>query len=573
MDYKKYYVADFETTTEQFYNKFGYTRVWAWCCCNLENIEKSLKIGNNLGEFIKLFAKSNKICYFHNLKFDGQFIIDWLLNNNYKYSEKKEEQTFNTIIDNTGVFYQIEIIFKKYKGKSYKVKFLDSLKKIPLKVKSISKSFGISEIKGLIDYDKERPEGYVLTEEEKKYIINDCVIVAKALKQEMEQGLLKMTIGSDSLTDYKNIIGEKSFKYLFPTLNLELDKYMRSAYKGGFTYAFPARCGKIYKGISYDVNSLYPSILYGIFGALPYGMPKKFKGKYKNDPNYPLYIQEVVFMGKLKPKHLPSIQLKGMTRFLETEYLEVIDEPTTMRLCAPDLELMLENYSCDYIEYNGGYKFKGSTKLFKEFIEKWYSVKVEADKKGNEGLRTLAKLMLNNLYGKFGLNPLRENKTPYLNEEGCVAYKITKEEFIDPLFVPLAAYVTAYGRKQTIEAGNACYDRFLYADTDSIHIIYGDPPNIKISKTELGAWKNEGIFYGKFLHAKTYIKRKFDSEGNLKTEITCASMNDSIKNKLKSMPQAEAFKRFSVGEKFTGNLKQKLVKGGCILLSMPFEIR
>lgn len=571
MDFKQL-VADFETTTEDFYNKYGYTRVWAYCICQVQDA-KVIEIGNNIDDFMKFFEKKNTECYFHNIKFDGSFIIYWLLNHNFTYSEEPKDKTFSCIIDRTGAVYSITVIFHVMKNKRYSVTFQDSLKKIPLKVKQMSKAFGIKELKGSIDYDLERPEGYELTEDEKKYITNDCVIVAKALKQQFEKGMKKLTIGADSLAFFKSEMTPKQFKYYFPVFDLELDNYFRKSYKGGFVYANPKYVNHYYKGISYDVNSLYPAILHGECGKLPYGYPKKFRGKYAKDPYYPLYIQEIVFMGRLKPNHLPCLQLKGFSRFLETEYLEVIDEPVSLVLTNPDLELLLESYDIDYIEYNGGYKFKGSTNIFVDFIDYWSTLKIEADKQHNEGLRTLCKLVLNNLYGKFGTNPCRQSKYPYL-EDGIVKYGLKEAEFIDPVYVPLASFVTAYGRKQTIESANACYDRFLYADTDSIHLIDdGTVPNIKIDSRKLGYWKNEGKFYGKFLHAKTYIKRKEDGKGGWKMSITCASMNESIKNYIISQPQCEAFRLFSVGSKFEGNLKQRTVKGGVVLFRNPFEIR
>ena len=35
----KTYSCDFETTTEPFYNKYGFTRVWVWGAVNLDNDE------------------------------------------------------------------------------------------------------------------------------------------------------------------------------------------------------------------------------------------------------------------------------------------------------------------------------------------------------------------------------------------------------------------------------------------------------------------------------------------------------------------------------------------------------
>ena len=127
----------------------------------------------------------------------GSFILNWLLENNFKYVKDKKEaesNTFSTLISDTGLFCQITIWFFK-KGKMVKKAiFYDSLKIIPMSVKAISKAFNLEETKLQIDYNKERArENYVLTDEEKEYIKNDVVIVAKALNTLFKEELTKMT--------------------------------------------------------------------------------------------------------------------------------------------------------------------------------------------------------------------------------------------------------------------------------------------------------------------------------------------------------------------------------------------
>ena len=50
---------------------------------------------------------------------------------------------------------------------------------------------------------KVRKKGHELTLEEKEYIKNDVVIVAKALNVLFNEGLEKMTEGSNALFDFK----------------------------------------------------------------------------------------------------------------------------------------------------------------------------------------------------------------------------------------------------------------------------------------------------------------------------------------------------------------------------------
>ena len=93
----KKFTADFETATwlpDETY-------VWAWATCEIGN-EENLTIGNSIETFIE-FCKSQKNSefYFHNLKFDGEFIIWWSLKNGFIHVEKKEDieaNTFTTLI-------------------------------------------------------------------------------------------------------------------------------------------------------------------------------------------------------------------------------------------------------------------------------------------------------------------------------------------------------------------------------------------------------------------------------------------------------------------------------------------
>ena len=111
-----------------------------------------------------------------------------------------------------------------------------------------------------------------MTEEEKEYIITDCQIVAEALRIQFEQGLKKMTNASDALSGYKKILGKTRWESWFPQLPIELDSDIRRAYKGGFVYLQPKyRNARGLHGKQYDVNSLYPWVMYT--KLLPYGYP------------------------------------------------------------------------------------------------------------------------------------------------------------------------------------------------------------------------------------------------------------------------------------------------------------
>lgn len=235
----KKYTADFETCVWLEEETF----VWAYAICEIGN-EDNIIIGNSLDDFMKFCKESNNsVFYFHNLKFDGSFILNWCLKNNFTYVKDKKEavsNSFTTLISDMGLFYQITIYFYKKNKKVVKATFYDSLKIIPLSVSAISKAFNLPETKLEIDYYKPRAkENYELTPDEKEYIKNDVVIVAKALNELFNEKLTKMTQGSNALSDFKEMMNKDKFKHYFPALTQELDEDIRKSYKGGFTYLNP----------------------------------------------------------------------------------------------------------------------------------------------------------------------------------------------------------------------------------------------------------------------------------------------------------------------------------------------
>ena len=548
----KSYTADFETTTDK-----NDLRVWAWGICNIDNFD-DFTYDNNIESFIKWLEKHyNANIYFHNLRFDGEFIISWLLKNGFKYNENLVTKTFNCVIAGTGQFYKMDICFHK-KGKYKKVVHIyDSLKKLPFPVKKIAEAFELPILKGEIDYTAKREVGHILTNEELSYLRNDVEIMARALKIQLDEGLTHMTIGSDALHSFKSIISEKTFKSYYPILDLEVDKDIRRAYRGGYTYTnkiFQAK--DVGEGLVFDVNSMYPSVMYD--EILPYGLPIFFEGEYSYDPEYPLYIQKIKADLIIKKDHIPTIQCKTNMYFNATEYIEETNGMLTMYVTNIDLDIIKNQYDILDIEYINGYKFKGCSGLFCDYIDKYMEMK-----KNNTGAkRQLAKLMLNNLYGKFASNPKTQQKIPYLNEFNEVEYKTITSKDKEPVYTPVGIFITSYARSRIQKTAQSVYHRFCYADTDSIHIIGSDIPDIDVDDKELGKWALESTFVrARFLRAKTYIEEYPDGTLNVK----CAGLPDNLKELCN-------FDNFKVGLTLHGKLIPKRYEGGVILEETDFTI-
>ena len=388
--------ADFETTTD-----IEDCRVWAYALSNIEN-PKEFYYGNSIDDFMKFCAdsKNNYTMYFFNLKFDGAFILAWLLANGFTRIDnpkEKKNKTFTTLITDRGAFYAIEIYFEVSRHYSNKVKIIDAMKIFPnFSVERLAESFGLPISKLELDYREKREIGHELTQHEIDYIRNDVEIVASALKAMFEKGLTHMTMASNAMQDFRKRC--KNFKTLFPQLNEDVDKAIRASYRGGFTYLNEIYTAKEQgKGITLDVNSLYPSVMK--FMPMPVGLPIYFDGKYEEDQLYPFYTQMVTCCFELKPNKIPCIQIKNSMSFIPNEYLKSSNgELVTLTLTRPDLELFFKQYNVKEIYYEGGWKFRTTEHVFDDYIDYWTEEKITAGKEGNKGKRQIAKLMLNSLY-------------------------------------------------------------------------------------------------------------------------------------------------------------------------------
>lgn len=151
------------------------------------------------------------------------------------------------------------------------------------------------------------------------------------------------------------------------------------------------------------------------YETLPFGEPVFFDGKYEEDKCYPLYIQMITCTFKIKKNKIPTIQIKHSAYFLANEYLTASgDDPVCLTLTNIDLQLFLEHYEVHDLEYVCGWKFRAQKGFFDEYIDKWVKVKIQATIDGNKGMRTLAKLMLNALYGKFATSLDVKSKIPFM---------------------------------------------------------------------------------------------------------------------------------------------------------------
>lgn len=574
------FTADFETNVSE-----EDCRVWAYSICEIGNIDNFI-YGNSIVDFLKWCSnkKENYTLYFHNLKFDSEYIISYLLQNGFEVIKDKKERrnnTFTTVITDMGQFYALEIYFEVKKNKVNKVTIYDSLKLINKSVEDIAKDFDLPIKKLNLDYKRIRPEGYILKDYEIKYIKNDVTIMAMALEILFKENLNKMTIGSCALSNYRKMT--KYFMTYFPSLPISIDKDIRQSYKGGFTYLNPIYKEKVVNNIMVlDVNSLYPSVMKNEY--LPHGQPLPFKDKYKKDSLYPLYVQQLSCTFTLKEGMIPTIQIKNNLSFLPNEYIESSNgDIVTLTLTSVDLELFFKHYDVEVLAWHGGFKFQATRGLFTNYINYWTDKKINSKKEGNKSLYQISKLMLNSLYGKMATNPIVRSKYPYI-EDGVVKYALYPMEEKKSLYIPVATFITSYARKKTIETSQAIKDYsiknynedfYIYSDTDSIHMKKLPPEElsqfVEIDDFELGKWKIEAdnIKVAKFLRQKCYIE--IDENDN--KNVTIAGLPKKLADYVTIDNFKEGFSILAEDTEKDHKLTYKHVKGGVLLVDTDFSIK
>ena len=98
----------------------------------------------------------------------------------------------------------------------------------------------------------------------------------------------------------------------------------------------------------------------------------------------------------------------------------------------------------------------------------------------------------------------------------------------DNIYLPIATFITSWAKKYLVDNINHNRDKFLYCDTDSLHV-FGELKDIKglnIDSKQYGAWKHELTFDDfKYLGAKRYAEKEIGSEH---WDIKCCGLTNEI---------------------------------------------
>ena len=190
----------------------------------------------------------------------------------------------------------------------------------------------------------------------------------------------------------------------------------------------------------------------------------------------------------------------------------------------------------------------------------------------------------------MGTNPIGSKKQPVLDHDDIMHYTVLPREERKSIYVALASYVTAYGRKLIVESGQQIrdwstkykgHDCMIYFDTDSMHVCDLTDDDVKelskyieIDDYKLGAWKLESKFIrGKYLRQKCYMEEWADGTMN----VTVAGLPKKLAHVVNFDNFKIGFTTASIPDDVIGPAGRKLtykhVPGGVILAETDFTIQ
>ena len=519
----------------------------------------------------QFFSKESKhvLLFAHNTQFDFKMLdgFNQLLNRGWELiSQYVKNKTFILIL----------------KKEKYTLHIWDTMNYAAEKLENIGESVGFPKLK--VDFEN------VSDKQLEIYCKRDTEIIFQFIKklvlflQRNDLSRLKATAGSLSFNSFRHkFYNPENFKIFIHNWKRTI-KLERESYRGGITDVFKVGESKekLYK---LDINSMYPSIMKEKelpvklelwFHESKHSQKKLFKiCELSKTNNYGLIIEATINLSEENAYILNKFEYKSL--FVHGEF--------TISLCTPEIEFVKKYGKIIRIHQVSVYK---TEKIFEEFVDFFYSLRIKAKKENNKIDDKFGKIILNTQYGKWGQRKIEyeklnkeskfliwyqdiikikikrlKEKNPDFTFDRQMAYlgtiedegelyvvdnklyllKHTSDNAYDS-FVAIASFITSYSRMLLIKyLKNAQRENVYYCDTDSLIVNEIGYNNLLrtgyISETELGLLKIEDEGIGSFYSPKFY---------DFNCERKCKGIKqDSLlleENKFKTVHEVESWQRW-----------------------------
>lgn len=435
--------------------------------------------------------------YAHNAgRFDYLFLLPWLLEEGDKLGYR-----FNIIPVSSSI--QLLDVWKEGPTgkKQYTWRFLDSYKLIPTSLDRAAKSFGLEGKKthdlSLHEFDPSWSD----------YLKQDCVELYKVLERfhDYIENVLGGEVGITAPSTSMKLYRRRYLKHSIPR-SPDSHDFIREGYVGGRVEVFQAKG----EGLRYyDINSSYPRAM---LDPMPAGEAVRWEG----EPTSMLrecvgFVRCNVYVPDLEIPPLPTHDPDNGKLIFPVGKLSGVWEWGELQ------QAMSMGVEVD--EWKESYWYAPQY-LFKDFVDDLYKYRDKSSRSYDQGLADVCKIMMNSLYGKFGMKTNRrmiyryddpelpENATPANNDPDCPVW--FAEKTIDaPYVMPqISARITALARVRLLQAMLLAVEnggRVFYCDTDSVitDAVLPTSPHLGDLKDEYPG--QSGQLKGRFLGPKLYV--------------------------------------------------------------------
>ena len=492
-------------------------------------------------EFIFSQGVKEQILFSHNTQFDLKMIdgFNYLLRNGWEIKNQYVRAS---------IFIFVFVKIDKYKNKKI-LHIWDTFNYVRVPLEKIGKSLNLPKL----DIDLGKCNKIEL----EMYCLRDSEIIFAFIRQLIDflivnnLSKLKATSGSISFNAFRHAFYDVKDKPIYIHDWKESIKLERSSFRGGITDCFLVN--KLLNGVyKLDINSMYswvmkeyyfPTKLLRYTNESELSQVQLFElyNRLKNNKNYG-FILDVSFS-------IPKENAYILTKLPKSKAMFLYGNNIRLSLCQPELDFIENKKNKGKISYIFSMNIYKMQDIFSNFVDVFFNFKLKYKKEKNKVNEGLAKLILNNLYGKFAQkdmefkkisinsdflikyqdiikmmiekckNLIKDNSIVYLGAIINVAeiYIINKELFLfrkfeknsKESFVAISSFIISYARMLLIKYLKiAKRKNSFYCDTDSLFVNKKGYKKLKhkglINEFTLGKLKNEGFGYAKFYNPKFY---------------------------------------------------------------------
>lgn len=387
----------------------------------------------------------------------------------------------------------------------------DSLILAQRKLEKWAEDLNVEHLKesGKWDYDKVRNQDEGFDQNELSYIEHDTLAGVECIQKTMDalhKNICSMPFTATGIPREAvrkighNYKAHDKFLRMVPEYNVQM--MLEKVFHGGYTHLNRHYIERVIKGPVYDdiipkdFASSYPfTMIAEKFPMEKFYYRKPCTPEYilRNSEKYAFIFKFIMIKPRLKDDFIPmpALQSSKLTKVVNG----IVDNGRI--LCAEYTEIYLNELDLEVIYQQYDFDKAACTEVYcakKDYLPRWftdyiYYVFEEKTKlKGGDPVAySIAKAKLNSLYGMCVQKPIKETiEEDYITGEYDIPedsdpmeiYEKYKDKWTSILPYQWGVWVTSYAFRNLFRLG-ACYEIWLYSDTDSCYGIHPDEKKIE----------------------------------------------------------------------------------------------